>query len=131
MDISAHGGNSLELSEDKSIDLIEEEHHEHQEPLEPIDEEYIDPLDQFMQDIEGEAAPQMDINIKSRNKVISYDEIVMSTYFFTVDDYTNTTQKVEEDEEEAEKSRKNFFEALNKMEETKKEIKTDGRGVLM
>ena len=52
---------------------MEEEHHEHAEQLQPIDEEYVDPLDQFMQEIEGQAAPQMQLAMKPKANIISYD----------------------------------------------------------
>jgi hypothetical protein len=41
----------LSLSEDKSIEV--EHHPEQNGVLEVIDEEYVDPLDQYMMDIEG------------------------------------------------------------------------------
>ena len=47
-----------------------------------------------MQEIEGEAAPQMEISMKPRANVISYDEIVTSTSIFTLDDYSSTAQKM-------------------------------------
>jgi hypothetical protein len=69
-------------SEDKSID-IEDDHHPALSQLEPIDEEYIDPLDAFMQEIEGKAAPQMDLALKPKANVISFEEVVARKDYLT------------------------------------------------
>lgn len=38
-----------------------------------------------MQEIEGQAAPQMDLAMKPKANIISYDEVVTSTSFLTLD----------------------------------------------
>ena len=55
----------------------------------------MDPLDQFMQEIQGEAAPQMDISMKPKNNVISYDEVVTSMTVLTLDEHSTMTQKMQ------------------------------------
>ena len=45
-----------------------------------------------MQEIEGEAAPQMEISLKPKANVISYDEIVTCISYHTLDDYSNANQ---------------------------------------
>jgi hypothetical protein len=60
----------LKLSEDKSIEI--EEHH----PV-AMDEEEVDPLDEYMQEIEPEAVPQMELPKKGeKGKIITFEDVV-------------------------------------------------------
>jgi hypothetical protein len=87
-----------------------------------------------MQGIEGEAAPQMDLAMKPRANIISYDEIVASTYNFSLDD-SNTLTRVEDlkdhDEDNEDEAHKKFLSAINNLEESKKKERLDERGVVM
>ena len=68
----------LRLSEDKSMDI--EEHQSLGDPMQVIDEEEVDPLDEYMNEIEAEAAPQMDLPKKGdKRNVISFEDIVTRT----------------------------------------------------
>ena len=61
----------LSLSEDRSIEV--EQTNENKQNLEVIDEEYVDPLDQYMMDIEGQAAAQIDLPKNNPKKVITFE----------------------------------------------------------
>lgn len=72
--------------------------------MQEIEEEYVDPLDQFMEEIQGEAAPQMDLAMKPKANIISYDEIVTSIGYLNLDDFSSSTvpqvQPLQEDDNE-------------------------------
>ena len=48
-----------------------------------------------MQDIQGEAVPQMELAMKPKANIISYDEIVTSMFRLNLDDYSAMPQKME------------------------------------
>lgn len=85
--------------------------------MQRIDEEEIDPLDEYMQEIEGEAAPQMDLP-KTGNKasIITFEDIITRISTLHLEPQNNTAMEEEEYDDDF---KKQFIKAINNLEEIK------------
>lgn len=83
-----------------------------------------------MMELEGAAAPQMELALKPKANVISFEEIVTCT-FSSMEDEVKNTLTAEQDDDKEEEVRKNFLTAISKLEEIKEYHRNDERGVLM
>ena len=80
------------------------------------DGEEVDPLDEFMMEVEQEAAPQMELAMRPKANVISFEDVVTSTTCWDVGTPRGQETSMEGDDEEvAETQRAKFLYAINKL----------------